>query len=108
MARHCNQPNCTRPHFTANMCKLHYREAQHAGRYLGVGCPACGSPNTGVLDSRPTEDNRIRRRRQCAECGERYTTYEDYATNSPPDLRLLLTTLERATTELRKVVDVLP
>lgn len=33
--------------------------------------------NTRVIDSRPADDNSsIRRRRQCDECGKRFTTYE--------------------------------
>ena len=40
-------------------------------------CPFCGKENTRVIDSRPAEDNNsIRRRRQCDECGKRFTTYE--------------------------------
>lgn len=40
-------------------------------------CPHCGANDTQVKDSRPTEDNTvIRRRRFCAECGERFTTFE--------------------------------
>ena len=40
-------------------------------------CPFCGNDDTQVKDSRPTEDNNaIRRRRQCANCGARFTTFE--------------------------------
>lgn len=40
-------------------------------------CPFCGQPESKVIDSRPTdEDTRIRRRRECLECGRRFTTYE--------------------------------
>ncbi len=40
-------------------------------------CPFCGQPDSKVVDSRPTdEDSRIRRRRECTECGRRFTTYE--------------------------------
>jgi transcriptional repressor NrdR len=40
-------------------------------------CPFCGNEDTQVKDSRPTEDNSaIRRRRQCANCGARFTTFE--------------------------------
>ena len=39
-------------------------------------CPFCGDDNTRVIDSRPADDNEaIRRRRQCDECGKRFTTY---------------------------------
>jgi len=40
-------------------------------------CPYCGNEDTQVKDSRPTEDNTsIRRRRFCAACGGRFTTFE--------------------------------
>ena len=40
-------------------------------------CPFCNKENTRVVDSRPAEDgDAIRRRRQCDECGKRFTTYE--------------------------------
>ena len=40
-------------------------------------CPFCGTEDTQVKDSRPTEDNTaIRRRRQCDSCGGRFTTFE--------------------------------
>ena len=44
-------------------------------------CPYCSNPDTKVIDSRPAEDNNaIRRRRQCDECGKRFTTYEKIET----------------------------
>lgn len=44
-------------------------------------CPFCGSENTRVIDSRPADnDNSIRRRRLCDECGKRFTTYEKVET----------------------------
>jgi transcriptional repressor NrdR len=39
-------------------------------------CPYCNKESTKVVDSRPAENNSIRRRRQCENCGRRYTTYE--------------------------------
>lgn len=39
-------------------------------------CPYCGADDTKVIDSRPAEDNSIRRRRECEDCGRRFTTYE--------------------------------
>ncbi len=40
-------------------------------------CPYCGSLDTQVKDSRPTEDSSaIRRRRVCPDCGGRFTTFE--------------------------------
>ena len=44
-------------------------------------CPFCNQENTRVIDSRPVPDNNsIRRRRQCDECGKRFTTYEKIET----------------------------
>ncbi len=40
-------------------------------------CPFCASTENGVVDSRETDDGRaIRRRRHCAGCARRFTTYE--------------------------------
>ena len=40
-------------------------------------CPFCAHENSQVKDSRPTEDgSSIRRRRQCEDCGARFTTFE--------------------------------
>ncbi|MCM3215108.1 MULTISPECIES: transcriptional regulator NrdR [Niallia] len=40
-------------------------------------CPSCQHNNNRVLDSRPVDDSRsIRRRRECEECGYRFTTFE--------------------------------
>ena len=40
-------------------------------------CPFCGWSDTKVIDSRLAgEGSQVRRRRECTECGERFTTYE--------------------------------
>ncbi len=39
-------------------------------------CPFCGFEDTIVKDSRNSDDNSIRRRRECPECGSRFTTFE--------------------------------
>lgn len=40
-------------------------------------CPFCGYTESKVIDSRPAEESTtIRRRRECLECGKRFTTYE--------------------------------
>jgi transcriptional repressor NrdR len=42
-----------------------------------VRCPVCGNEEDKVVDSRSTKDNSaVRRRRECLECGQRFTTYE--------------------------------
>ena len=44
-------------------------------------CPFCNASDTKVIDSRPADDNSsIRRRRQCEQCGKRFTTYEKLET----------------------------
>ncbi len=40
-------------------------------------CPFCGTADSKVIDSRPTDEGtRIRRRRECLKCAKRFTTYE--------------------------------
>ncbi|MDO5015203.1 MAG: transcriptional regulator NrdR [Clostridia bacterium] len=40
-------------------------------------CPFCSNDDSKVIDSRPTEEGaKIRRRRECTKCGQRFTTYE--------------------------------
>ncbi len=40
-------------------------------------CPFCSEPDTRVINSRLAEDGeRVRRRRECTACQERFTTYE--------------------------------
>lgn len=40
-------------------------------------CPFCGYTESKVIDSRPAEEGAtIRRRRECLDCGKRFTTYE--------------------------------
>jgi len=39
-------------------------------------CPSCGYEESKVIDTRPTENSSIRRRRECLSCKKRFTTYE--------------------------------
>jgi Zn ribbon nucleic-acid-binding protein len=48
-----------------------------------MDCPRCKA-DTAVLDSRKTDGSTMRRRRECVDCGHRFTTWE--ATTRPPDL----------------------
>ena len=43
-------------------------------------CPFCGFRESKVVDSRHTDQNTIRRRRECEECKKRFTTYEKIET----------------------------
>ncbi len=45
-------------------------------------CQYCSCTDSKVIDSRPTDDgNSIRRRRECLNCGRRFTTYEKVEMN---------------------------
>ena len=46
-----------------------------------MNCPYCGYSDSKVTDSRVVE-NGIRRRRECQECGDRFTTYERIQTTT--------------------------
>ena len=47
-------------------------------------CPFCTDPDTRVIDSRLVgEGDQIRRRRECVNCKERFTTYESAELNYP-------------------------
>ena len=41
-----------------------------------MNCPACKHTKSDVLDSRTSPDGAIRRRRRCAACNQRFSTYE--------------------------------
>jgi transcriptional repressor NrdR len=47
-----------------------------------VKCPHCGKADSRVIDTRAV-DSGIRRRRRCQACGQRFTTYEQWASNDP-------------------------
>ena len=47
-------------------------------------CPFCGDIKNKVVDSRLSKDNlMIRRRRECLNCGKRFTTYEKVVSALP-------------------------
>lgn len=47
-------------------------------------CPFCSEPETRVIDSRLANDgDKVRRRRECIQCNERFTTYEGAELNMP-------------------------
>src|SRR3954465_2733124 len=47
------------------------------GLACGVRCPGCSSVDDKVVDSRLADDGgAIRRRRECLNCGRRFTTFE--------------------------------
>lgn len=39
-------------------------------------CPYCGSENLKTLETRDSPDNTVRRRKECADCERRFTSYE--------------------------------
>jgi transcriptional repressor NrdR len=42
----------------------------------GMKCPYCGSAEFKTLETRDSPDNTTRRRKECINCGKRFTTYE--------------------------------
>ena len=47
-------------------------------------CPYCSATEDKVVDTRPSEDEQmIRRRRECIGCGRRFTTYERVGEEMP-------------------------
>ena len=47
-------------------------------------CPFCGAQDTRVIDSRLSQEgDQVRRRRECSDCKERFTTYEAAELNLP-------------------------
>jgi len=64
----------------------------------GPTCPHCGETVSTVRDSRPYRADRTytRRRRQCSECGQRFTTYESTVqlTKIPPAIKRALRMLQ--------------
>ncbi len=47
-------------------------------------CPSCANPDTRVVDSRVAhEGEAIRRRRECEQCGRRFTTFERFEAQPP-------------------------
>lgn len=76
-----------------------------------MNCPHCSKTSHKVIDTRDTGDS-IRRRRQCQNCGQRFTTYENIAANlqvvksdgrrEPYDRQKLLSSFRLATVK-RKV-----
>ena len=39
-------------------------------------CPYCGSENLKTLETRDSPENTVRRRKECTDCGRRFTSYE--------------------------------
>ncbi|NPA06968.1 MAG: transcriptional repressor NrdR [Chloroflexi bacterium] len=46
-------------------------------------CPFCGYPRTRVVDTTRDRQGNIRRRRECPQCGRRFSTYERIIANLP-------------------------
>jgi len=76
----CGQEVHARHELATGPAEGRTRLAGHDGGRVGgclMRCPSCGSLDTQVKDSRPTEDSAvIRRRRVCLTCNFRFTTFE--------------------------------
>ena len=65
------------PLLWTNLPPLCYNIHKSPEGVTAVRCQYCGCMDSRVIDSRPVEEtNSIRRRRECAGCGRRFTTYE--------------------------------
>jgi transcriptional repressor NrdR len=65
-------------------------------------CPFCSHPDTQVVETRISEDtDSIRRRRQCASCEKRFTTYERAEVNFPTVVKKDGRRIEFETAKLR-------
>jgi transcriptional repressor NrdR len=65
-------------------------------------CPFCSHTDTQVVETRISEDaDSIRRRRQCASCEKRFTTYERPEVNFPTVVKKDGRRIEYETTKLR-------
>ena len=76
-------------------------------------CRYCGSMESKVVDSRPNEDSTaIRRRRECIQCGRRFTTFERIEENPimvvKRDGRRELFEREKIATGIRKACEKRP
>lgn len=49
---------------------------QNVTGWADLACPRCHHRSSAVLETRPSVRLGIRRRRQCKDCGHRYTTSE--------------------------------
>ncbi len=69
-------------------------------------CPVCGG-KTAVIDSRGLEDE-VTRRRECRECGHRFTTIEVdldiYERITPPDYQMIRAKVDRSLEEARRLI----
>jgi transcriptional repressor NrdR len=66
-------------------------------------CPKCGSRDDKVIDSRQSREGlSIRRRRECFDCGYRYTTYEEIERT---DLRVIKRDRSHEPFDRRKLVN---
>jgi transcriptional repressor NrdR len=80
-------------------------------RVAKMKCPHCGHDDSKVTDSRSVDES-VRRRRQCLECGFRFTTYERIQTANlviiKKDLRREEFNREKLATGIRKACEKRP
>ena len=50
--------------------------AKNTHREKNMKCPYCGSEESKTLETRDSPENTTRRRKECINCGKRFTTYE--------------------------------
>ena len=67
-------------------------------------CPNCGSDNNGCKDSRQLRESR-RRRYQCFNCGDRFTTFERCETDAQREEKRTEARLRRLQKQLQELMD---
>ena len=65
---------CTKYSVLLNLVDTIYTTKR--GRVQCMRCPYCNSENSKTLETRDSPENTTRRRRECVNCGKRFTTYE--------------------------------
>ena len=71
-------------------------------KWSDLACPDCGQRDSQVKDSRGTDANGIRRRRECVRCGCRFTTRERMELAGQA-----VSVLDRATAALREATELI-
>lgn len=63
-----------------------------------IQCPSCGSFDSGVIDTRGS-NNAIRRRRRCVKCSWRFSTFETlegtFDSGTQADIKIVLRLIEK-------------
>ena len=68
-------------------------------------CPICGNTQSYTRDSRTLNQSTVKRRRECTQCSNRYTTFETIEGTLPPAAHTVLYYLRRDMRKFSKIID---